>query len=119
MLLGAAGCALALGLLVAATSPLLPAAGLLALLLVGFIWRRPIIGIWLFVAVVAMLPFGVIPLPIAGAQLTFVDAVLIATFAAVLARVTFGGWRLPLGAPGAALVAFVVVAVAAFLAAAA
>jgi hypothetical protein len=111
--------ALGVGVLVAATSPLVPAAGLLGLLVVGLIWRRPVLGAWLFVAVVATLPFGVIPLPIAGAQLTLVDAVLIATFSAILARVAFGGWRLPVGVPGAALVAFVLVVVAAFLAAAA
>jgi O-antigen ligase len=117
MLLGAGACALAVGVLVAATSPLVPAAGLLGLLIVGLIWRRPVLGVSLFVAVVATLPFGVIPLPIAGAQLTFVDAVLIATFSTVLARVAFGGWRLAVGAPGVALVAFVLVIIAAFLAA--
>jgi hypothetical protein len=117
MLLGAAACALAVGVLVAATSPLVPAAGLLGLLIVGLIWRRPFIGAVLFVAVVATLPFGVIPLPIGGAQLTFVDALMIATFAAVLARFAFGGWRLSLGLSGAALVAFVLVTVVAFLAA--
>src|SRR6185503_13047055 len=99
MLLGAGLCALAVGVLVAATSPLAPAAGLLGLALLGLIWRRPVLGAALFVGVVATLPFGVIPLPIAGAQLTIVDAVLIATFLAVLARVAFGGWRLPLGTP--------------------
>lgn len=116
MLLGAGVCALAVGVLVAATSPLVPAAGLLGLLIIGLIWRRPVLGVSLFVAVVATLPFGVIPLPIGGAQLTLVDAVLIATFSAVLARVAFGGWRLPVGVPGAAVVAFVLVASAAFLA---
>jgi hypothetical protein len=119
MLLAAGGCALAVGVLVAATSPLVPAAGLLGLLIVGLIWRRPALGVSLFVGVVATLPFGVIPLPIGGAQLTFVDAILIATFSAVLARVVFGGWRLPIGVPGVALVAFVLVAVTAFIAAAA
>jgi polysaccharide biosynthesis protein PslJ len=117
LLVGAGVCALAVGVLVAATSPLVPAAGLLALLIVGAIWRRPVLGAALFVVVVATLPFGVIPLPIAGAQLTFVDALLIATFSAVLARVAFCGWRLPVGVPGLALVAFVLVAIAAFLAA--
>jgi len=117
MLLVAGVGALAVGVLVAATSPLVPAAGLLGLLIVGLIWRRPALGVALFVAVVATLPFGVIPLPIAGAQLTFVDAVLIATYSAILARVVFGGARVPIGVPGAALVAFVLVAVAAFVAA--
>jgi polysaccharide biosynthesis protein PslJ len=117
VLLGAGACALAVGVLVAATSPLVPASGLVGLLIVGLIWRRPFLGPALFVAVVATLPFGVIPLPIGGAQLTFVDAVLITTFSAVLARVALGGWRLPVGVTGGALVAFVLVASAAFVAA--
>jgi len=119
MLLVAGVAAMAVGVLVAATSPLVPAAGLVGLVILGLIWRRPALGVSLFVVVVAALPFGVIPLPIGGAQLTFIDAVLIATFSAVLARVVFGGGRLQVGAPGAALVAFVLVAIAAFLAAAA
>jgi hypothetical protein len=113
MLALAAACALAVGALAAATSPLVPAAGLLAVLVLGLILWRPVFGTLLFVALVATLPFGVIPLPIAGAQLTFVDAVLIATFVAVLGRLVFGGWRLPVGTPGLALVAFVLVAGAA------
>jgi hypothetical protein len=116
MLLGAGVGALAVGVLVAATSPLVLTAGLLGLFVVGLIWRRPVVGAVLFIAVVATLPFGVIPLPIAGAQLTFVDAILIATFSAVLARVALAGWRLPVGQTGAALVAFALVAVAAFIA---
>lgn len=118
MLVGAAVGALAVGVLAAAApSPLVPVAGLVSLSIAGLIWRRPFLGAWLFVAIVATLPFGVIPLPIGGAQLTFVDAVLIVTFSAVLGRVAFSGWRLSPGAPGVALVAFVSVAIAAFLAA--
>ena len=94
MLAVACGAAIAVGLLTAATSPIVPAAGIAALLLVGAIWARPVLGIACFVLIVAMLPFGVIPIPLAGAQLTFVDAILIATFLAVLGRVAFGGWRL-------------------------
>jgi polysaccharide biosynthesis protein PslJ len=101
------------GVLAAATSPLVPAAGLLAVLVLGLIWWRPVFGTLLFVALVATLPFGVIPLPIAGAQLTFVDAVMIATFSAVLGRLAFGSWRLPVGTPGLAMVAFVLVVIAA------
>jgi len=56
------------------------------------------------------------PVPLAGAQLTFVDAILIATFSAVLARVAFSDWRLSPGCnrhcSGAP---FVVVAIAAFV----
>jgi polysaccharide biosynthesis protein PslJ len=113
MLALAGGCALVVGVLAAATSPLVPAAGLLAGLVLGLILWRPVFGVLLLVAVTATLPFGVIPLPIAGAQLTFVDAVLIATFLAILGRLVFGGWRLPVGTPGLALVAFVLVAITA------
>jgi hypothetical protein len=65
--------------------------------------------------VVAVLPFGVVPVPLAGAQLTFVDAVLLSTFAAVLARVVFDRWRLPIAGPGSAMVALVAVAIASML----
>jgi hypothetical protein len=115
-ILGAAGAAaLMVGILVAATSPLVPVAALAGLATLGAIWRRPWLGIALFVGVVAILPFGVIPVPLAGAQLTFVDAILIATFSAVLGRITFAGWRVSLGATGAAVCAFVLVAMAAFI----
>jgi hypothetical protein len=81
----------------------------------GVIWARPWTGVFLFVAVVAVLPFGVIPVPIAGAQLTLIDALLIATYTAVLGRVLFGGMSLPLGTTGAALLGFVLIVVAAFI----
>jgi hypothetical protein len=116
ILIVAAAAALGIGLLAAATSPLIPVAALLSLLLVALIWWRPFAGVWLFVVVVATLPFGVIPVPLAGAQLTFVDAVMIATFAAVLARAVFGHARLPFDAPATAVLAFVLVAIAAFVA---
>jgi len=119
VLLLAAGAAVLVGLLAAATTPLVPAAGLLGLLILGVIIWRPVVGLWLFVAVVATLPFGVIPVPLAGAQLTFVDTVLIATFGAVLARMVFSSWRVPLDAPGLAVLAFVLVASMAFAAGAA
>ena len=105
MRVGAAvGAALIIGVVAAATSPLLPAGAIVALGVLGLIWWRPIVGIALFVVVVATLPFGVIPVPLAGAQLTFVDAVLIATFLAVLARVVFSGAGLTLDAPAVAVV---------------
>lgn len=115
MLVAAGLCAVAVGVLVAATSPLLTIAALLVLLLLGAIWARPVVGVALFVAVVATLPFGVIPMPVAGAQLTLVDAILIATFSGVLARVAFSGWHLPVGGAGVALIAFVLIASAAFV----
>jgi hypothetical protein len=112
----AAGAAVLVGLLAAVTTPLVPTAGLLGLLTLAVIFWRPVVGLWLFVVVVATLPFGVIPVPLAGAQLTFVDAVWIATFAAVLARMVFSGWRVPLDAPGLAVLTFVLVACMAFAA---
>ena len=107
--------ALVVGLAAAATSPLVPTAGLLGLLFLCLICWRPLVGVWLFLAVIAIFPFGVIPVPLAGAQLTFVDAVLIATFAAVLARAVFSGRRLPLDAPSVTLLAFGLTALAAFV----
>jgi len=116
MLIASGLCAIGVGLLVAATSPLVPAAVLLGLLLLAAIWAQPMLGPAFFVAVVATLPFGVIPVPLAGAQLTLIDAILIVTFCAVVGRVVFAGWCLPVGAPGLALIAFVLVASAAFVA---
>src|SRR4051794_24486599 len=93
----AAGMALVVGVLVAATTPLLIAAVLLGVSILAVVWWRPWPGVFLFVAIVVCLPFGVIPLPVAGAQLTLIDAVLIATFSAVLGRVLLGGRHLPIG----------------------
>lgn len=115
-LLVAGGAALAVGVLVAATTPLVVAVVLVGLLGVGLIWWRPAIGVFAFVGIVGLLPFGVIPLPLVGAQLTFVDAVFIATFSAVLARTAGRAVRLDLGGPGVALLAFVAVAAVAFVA---
>ena len=116
MLVLAGVAALAVGLLAAATSPLVPAAGLLALIGLVAVFCRPSVGLGLFVLAVATVPFGVIPVRLGGAQLTFVDAVLIVSFVAVLARAVFGASRLTLDAPAVALLAFVLVAVLAFLA---
>jgi hypothetical protein len=116
ILLAASAAALGIGILVAATSPLVPVAAMAGLAALAAISWRPWFGIVLFVAVVSVLPFGVIPVPLAGAQLTFVDAILIATFSAVLARVAFSGWRLAMGATGVAVCGFVLVAIAAFAA---
>jgi hypothetical protein len=115
ILILAGAAALGVGVVAAATTPLVPAAALVGLLLLTLIWRRPIAGVGLFVVIVGGLPFGVIPVSLAGAQLTFVDAVLIATFVGVLARVAFSVWRIPLGGPGVALIIFVLVALGAFL----
>jgi hypothetical protein len=116
VLAGAA--AIGVGVLAAATSPLVPAAALLGLIVFSLICWRPLIGMWVFVAVIATLPLGVIPVPLAGAQLTFVDATLIATFAAVVARIVFGRWRPPLDTPSVALLAFVLLAIIALVASA-
>jgi len=116
MLVVAGGIALLVGVLAAATTPLIPFGLLFGALVLGLICARPITGIWLFIAAVATLPFGVIPVPLAGAQLTFVDAIMLATFSAVLARCLASRASLPLNAPGVALLAFVLVCAAAFVA---
>lgn len=115
--------AAALGGLAAAISPLAAAAGLLGLLLLVAVGRWPTLGLFLFVLVVATLPFGVVPVRV-GVQLTFVDGVLLATYAAFALRLLSqpapgpGGQprRAPwLGAAGWWLLAFVAVAVLAYL----
>jgi hypothetical protein len=116
MLVLAGAAALLVGVLAAATTPLLPLAVVLAALVLGLIWWRPITGVWLFIVVVATLPFGVIPVSLAGAQLTFVDAIMIATFSAVVARWIFSRSGAHLDGPGVALVAFALVCVLAFAA---
>jgi hypothetical protein len=105
----AAASALGVGVLAAATSPLVPFAALIGLGILGLILWRPVTGIWLFVVVVAALPFGVVPVPLAGAQLTFVDVIMIATFSGVLARWVFNRAAIPLNTPGVALLGFVLV----------
>ncbi len=113
----ASGLALLLGVLVAVATPLAVVAGLLGAVALALVLARPLLGLFGFVGVVATLPFGVIPVQ-AGAQLTFVDAVLIATFASFLARLPAlarqpGGLRC--GRPGAWLLGFVLVASVAFV----
>ncbi len=116
MLVAAAVAAVSIGLVAAATSPLVPIAAFVALALLGLICWRPILGVWLVVVIVATLPFGVIPVPLAGAQLTFLDAVLIATFLPVGARWIFASARLQFDRVAVALIGFVLVAMAAFIA---
>ena len=116
LLLLAGGAAVLIGIVAVATSPFVPIVAAIGLLLLIAIWRQPLRGVWLFVAIVATLPFGVIPIRLAGAQLTFVDAVLITTFAAVLTRLVLSRARIPKDAPAMALIAFVLVAAAALLA---
>ncbi|HEV7662989.1 MAG TPA: O-antigen ligase family protein [Chloroflexota bacterium] len=108
--------AIGVGVLAAATSPLLPFGALVAVGIAVMIFRGPARGVALFIAVIAVVPFGVIPIPLAGAQLTFVDATLLTTFAAVAARAAFDHWPIPIGAPGIALLGFVLVSILAFIA---
>jgi hypothetical protein len=115
MLVLAVAAAVLVGVLAAATTPLLPLGAVLGLLLIGLIWWRPVIGIWLFIAIIATLPFGVIPVPLAGAQLTFVDATMIATFSAVLGRWLFNRTTVQWDAPSVALVVFALVCAVAFV----
>jgi hypothetical protein len=116
ILLVSAAAAAAIGVLASATSPYVPAAAIVGLFALALVAWRPVAGVWLFIAVVAILPFGVIPVPVAGAQLTFVDAVLLSTFAAVLARWIFAGEHVRFEVPAIALAGFVLIAVVAFFA---
>jgi len=109
--------ALSVGIVAAATTPLVVVAAAVGGGVLAAVWSRPATGMFLFIGIVATLPFGVIPVPLGGAQLTFVDCVMLATFSAVLARVVLGNSRLTIDGPGAALLGFVVVACAAFVAA--
>jgi len=107
--------AVLVGLSAAATSPLVPLALLVCAAMGALIVARPVAGVGLFVAVVATLPFGVIPVPLAGAQLTFVDAVVISTSVVVVARWIFTSATVPVDLPALALIGFVLVCIAALL----
>jgi polysaccharide biosynthesis protein PslJ len=106
--------ALAIGIVAAASSPLAVAAAIGAGMLLGYIWWRPAVGMFVFVGIVATLPFGVVPIPLGGAQLTFVDCVMLATFSAVAVRVMLRDVRLVVDRLTVGLLAFVVVACASF-----
>ncbi len=113
--------AVALGTVVAAIpsplAPLVVAGGAVGLIVLGLILWRPLLGVFLFVLVVATLPFGVIPVSF-GAQLTFVDFTLIATFASFALRLPALARepdRLLIGPVGAFLAVFVGVSVAALM----
>jgi O-antigen ligase len=119
LLLAALLPAIALAVLAAATSPLIPAAILVGGTLVVLIWRRPFLGVLLFVAIVAVLPFGVVPIPLAGAQMTFVDATLLLTLTAVLGRAFTNRRPLHIDRPAIVLLVYVLIAVVGFIAGAA
>lgn len=68
-------------------APLPLAAGLAGALALFALVQEPRIGVYATVAVAALLPFGVIPLPLGGVQFTFLDATLILTLFLWLARV--------------------------------
>jgi len=110
--------AVAVGVLAAAApSPFVVGAGLVGCAILALVLWRPTAGILLFIVIVATLPFAVIPVSI-GAQLTLVDAALIATFASSLPRLLLlrrHTGRLVVGAPGTLLLTFVAVAITAFL----
>lgn len=83
----AIGLAVGLGTASVLSSPLLIGAGLIAVAVGALVVARPTLGLFLFLLVVAILPFGVVPVRI-GVQLTFVDVTLIATYLGFL-------WQLP------------------------
>ncbi len=107
--------AVGVGVLAAATTPLIPVAVLVGAAIAILIAGRPIAGLGLFVAVIATLPSGVVPVPLAGAQLTLVDAVVISTSVVVIARWIFTTAAVPIDLPSFALIGFILVAIAALL----
>jgi O-antigen ligase len=113
--------AVAVGALVAAIptplAPLVVLGALVGLIVLGLILWRPMVGVFVFLLVIATFPFGVIPVSI-GAQLTFVDFTLIATFGSFALRLPALSQqpdRLVIGAAGTFLVAFVCVSIAALV----
>ena len=116
LLVIALGMAAVVGVVSAATSPLVPLVLVTGAAVGVLIAVRPIAGVGLFVAIVATLPFGVVPVPLAGAQLTFVDAVVISTSVVVVVCWIFTTTRVPLDLPAVALIGFVLVAIVALLA---
>lgn len=109
--------AIAVGILAAATHPIVAVGAVLGLTGLTLVFARPLLGVFAFVAVVAFLPYGVLPVRV-GVQLTFVDILLIATYAAVLVRVPGLALRrdgVVLGIPGTLLLLFATVSVAAYV----
>jgi O-antigen ligase len=115
ILVVAAVIAVTIGFVAAVTTPLIPLGVLLSVLVVAMMWWRPIVGVYLFVLIVALLPFGVIPVSLGGAQMTFVDAIMIGTLSALVGRWIFTSNKVPLDKPGVALIVFALVCVAAFI----
>lgn len=111
---------MAVGVLAAALpSPFIVAAGLVGLAVGGAIIARPVLGLFVLLAVVAVLPFGVLPVRMMGVQPTLIDVVLLTTGLGIAVRAwssAEAGQRLmpPMGAAGWAWAVFVGVAVLAF-----
>lgn len=81
--------AIACGWAASATSPLAPGATLLAGLAAGAALRFPAVAVGLLIAVVALLPFGVVSIRL-GVAPTFVDLATALLWASWLARVATG-----------------------------
>ncbi len=74
------------GLLIAAASPLYVVAGLAGLGVATALVVNMQVGLLAFVTVATLLPYAVIPLPIGGVRLTFIDAILTALLLMWLVR---------------------------------
>ena len=55
----AAAAAVAVGILAAAVNPFAVAAGAAGAVVLGLVWRTPVMGLFLFILVVGVVPFGV------------------------------------------------------------
>ena len=70
-------------------APLPLAGGLAGALALFCIVQEPRLGVFATVLVIALLPFGVVPLPLGGVQFTFLDVTLGVTLVLWLTRVAF------------------------------
>ena len=113
------GAALGLGLLGGfffAASPLLVAGGLLGALAVAAVVADPRLGLWGAVLVIALLPFGVLPLPLGAVQPTFLEVALGAALVLWFLRVVLApGGRLHVTPPGALVLVFLAITAIAFV----
>ncbi len=75
VLLAAAGCGF-LGGFIFAAAPIFVAGGLLGVLALFVVVGNPRLALYAAVLIITLLPFGVLPLPLGGVQLTFLEAAL-------------------------------------------
>jgi O-antigen ligase len=104
------------GALMTAINPLYAAAGLVGIFVAAAILMNTQIGLYAFVGVACLLPFGVIPVPLGSVKLTFIDVTLSALLLIWLARLlTTPGTKLQITKTGGFILIFIFLAFVSFV----